>query len=142
MANHKKTFTPTKLNISDVQDQETRNRLEMKFSDYRVQKQLSVETQRKAMVTQLEAKVQEANAQIALTKFLLEAGAEFDEVQTEPFWFAYKSNGDIILESPFTERDMRNGIRLQRKQMEAAAENMDEGTGSNDLYETDEGEEQ
>ncbi|CAK9253841.1 unnamed protein product [Sphagnum jensenii] len=112
----------------------------MKFSDYRVQKQLSVETQRKAMVAQLEAKVQEAQAQISLTKFLLEAGTEFDEVQTEPIWFAYKSNGDIILESPFTERDMRNGIRLQRKQMQQAAENFDEGNSSGDLYETEEGE--
>jgi hypothetical protein len=138
MSQNNKTFKPTKLNLSEIQDPEVRNKLEMKFSDYRVQRQLSVETQRKAIVSQLESKIQEAQTQIALTKFLLEAADQFDEVQTEPVWFAYKQNGDIILESPFTERDMRNGIRLQRKQMEKAAESLEEDNGKSDLYEGDE----
>jgi hypothetical protein len=133
----RKAFTPLKINLTEIQDPEARQALEMKFMDYRIQRQLSIETQRKALISQQRAKAQESASQIALAELLMAAGQHFDEVQTEPIWFAYKSNGDIILESPFTERDMRVGIRLQRKQMNQAAEQLGENGGNDDLYEDD-----
>ena len=138
MANTRRTFTPTKLNLStEITDVGTRNELEAYFNNYRIQRELSVEAQRKALISQLESKTQEAAAQITLTKFLSLAGEHLDQVKTEPIWFAYTNTiGEIILESPFTERDMRNSVRLQRAQMEQAAQSMDD-TKNDDLYETD-----
>jgi hypothetical protein len=139
MPQKNRTFTPTKLNISEVQDEEVRGKLETKFYDYQFQKQLSVETSRKALIAQLEAKIQEANAQKSLTQFLLETADEFEQIKTEPIWFAYKQNGEIVLENPFSERDMRNSIRLQRSQLEHQQKGLAEDNGSDkDLYETDE----
>jgi hypothetical protein len=133
----KKAFTPLKINISALEDSEARQELEMKYTGYRIQRQLAIETQRLSTISVEKSKSQMASAQIAFAEFLMLASHHFDEVQTEPLWIAYKSGSDVILESPFTEKDMRSGMRLQRKQMQQSASDLDSFGGEN-LYEEDE----
>lgn len=138
--NRQRVFKPTKLRLSEVEDKDLRNTIEMEFTNYRVQRQLSVEAQRKATVAALESKIREAESQSSLMKLLTKAGEAFEAIQTEAIWFAYEDAGDIVFENPFNERDMRNAVRVQRASMEQAASNLNEDDG-NDLYESGEGNE-
>ena len=48
-------------------------------------------------------------------KFLRKAGESIPMVSVEPQWWIYRNKeGEVILESAFTERDYRNASRAQK----------------------------
>jgi hypothetical protein len=42
-------------------------------------------------------------------------------------WAAFRDNGEVVFECPFSEGDMRNAMKVNRAQLEQAARQVDEG---------------
>jgi len=132
----RRAFKITRLKVSDIEDVDLRSKVMDAFINMQGCKAVEVEKQRIATDGALEAEIATAQRGIATNKLLTlagDAGGAFDAVRTERVWFIYPKDGDIILESPFTERDMRNALRVQRANLEKQAEQV-EG-GQDDLYE-------
>jgi len=137
----RKPFRITRLKVSDIPDEELRSKVMNEFINVQGCRALEVEKQRKANNAIQEANISTAQRGIAENKMLElagEAGEAFDAIRTERVWFIYSKDGEVFLESPFTERDMRNMVRVQRASMEKQAEQLD---SDDNLYEEGEGDE-
>jgi hypothetical protein len=42
-------------------------------------------------------------------------------------WAAFRDNGEVVFECPFSEGDMRNAMKVQRAQLEQQAKQVDDG---------------
>lgn len=76
---------------------------------------------------------------MAFVQLLLEADAHLDPIRGEQTWTAYRKDGEILFECPFTEVDMRNAMRVQRANVDQAAR---QAGGAESLYEGDDDEDQ
>lgn len=132
----RKAFKITRLKVSDIEDPELREKVQMAFMTVQGVRALEVEKRREANNAIQEANIATGQRGIAENRMLSlvgDAGGQFDAVRTEQVWFIFSKDGEIMLESPFTERDMRNAVRVQRANLEEQAERMD--SQGDDLYE-------
>jgi hypothetical protein len=135
----KPTFRTTKIKLSAVQDDEVQRQLQGMFIDTQVQKSLGVEMARKATIAMLEAQNMQNEAtirELRLVAKAAEVGGAFEPLRTNPLCFVYNEGSDVIFEVPFTERDMRNAVRLQRANLNQQIKEVDD-EGSGGLYEGD-----
>ena len=131
--NRRRAFKPLRLRLSEIQDPEVRSDLEMKFEGVQVQRELAVAAARQSAIADRNRQIATAEAEIGFIKLMQEAGKHLDPINREPVWAAFRDNGEVIFECPFSEGDMRNAMKVQRAQLEQAAKQVDEN-GGDDLY--------
>ena len=114
--------------LSDIEDEELKGRLEMKFIEFETLKKLSVESQRAALRAQAHTMKTTAELQLTQLDFLIEASEAFDLISTEPIWMIRRRrDGQVVLECLLTEKDMQHMAQAQTKQMK---DQISEITGS------------
>lgn len=106
----------TKYNLSkEITDESAKQELTEVFGELETFKQRMVDDQRKAVEALSDYDISKAHATKRMVGFLRKAGEHIPMVAVEPIWWAYRTkDGDIILESAYTERDMRNAQRAQK----------------------------
>ena len=124
--NRRRAFKPLRLRLSEIQDPEVRSDLEMKFEGVQVQRELAVAAARQSAIADRNRQIATAEAEIGFIKLMQEAGKHLDPINREPVWAAFRDNGEVVFECPFSEGDMRNAMKVQRAQLEQAAKQVDE----------------
>ena len=127
----KKSHPPSQIFLlSDVKDEELREKLEHQFISYETLKKLNVEAQRVALRGQANALKTGAEVQLAQLDFLIQASDAFDLISTEPIWMIRRrADGEVVLECLVTEKDMQRMAKAQTKQMK---DQIKEITGDDD----------
>lgn len=134
----KKNTQPVLVNLSELARQagseENLNRLEELYGQMQVLLRIHTEKRRdqqlaesEVMRKKAEADKAQAEVQTYLVQILQFAGSLSDLVNVEPVWLPpYRnSQGDIILECPFTLRDQRQAMRAAKKEMLSRADEID-----------------
>lgn len=105
------------------------------FREFERYKTALVEEYRKAAESLADLDISKAMATKSMGKFLRKAGEAIPMVSVEPQWWIYRNKeGEVILESAFTEREYRNA---QRAQKAGLAREVQAEDGA-DLFEEDE----
>ena len=130
--NRRRAFKPLRLKLSEIEDPEAREKLEMKFEGVQVQRELAVAAARQSAIADRNRQIATAEAEIGFIKLMQEAGKHLDPINREPVWAAFRDNGEVVFECPFSEGDMRNAMKVQRAQLEQQAKQVDDGR--DDLY--------
>jgi hypothetical protein len=106
--------------LSDISDETAKSELLALFDRKEGYRRLSVEAGREAMLRTAEAKISQAKAETVMAQtqqaeiaFMIRAGNEFDEINTEPVWQVRKARTkdgalDVIFECLMTENDIQN----------------------------------
>lgn len=115
----------SRVRISTVQDPEIRERLLQLYGGYEVARRAMVAAQRASMQAQADLSRASADSVGLYATFLSEVGNHFDEVAKEASWNSYRDKEDVVLESFFTERDVRNAMRVQRHQLQREIDSTD-----------------
>lgn len=85
------------------------------FREFERYKTTLVEEYRKTAEALADLDISKAMATKSMGKFLRKAGEAIPMVSVEPQWWIYRNKeGEIILESAFTEREYRNAQRAQK----------------------------
>lgn len=127
----------TKFKLSELKfsGEEQQKELEELFREFERYKTTLVEEYRKVQEKIADLDISRAMATKSMAKFLRQAGEVLPMVQTEPQWWIYRNkDGEIILESAFTERDYRNASRAQKAGLSREVQSEDAAG----LFETDE----
>ncbi len=121
-------------------DPETSEKLFNLYTKVTCLRKEAVKQQRLAMIVQARAAVAMAATQEALSEFMSFSGEISEKVAVEANWLPpfTGSDGDIMVESPYTQRDQRIAARVAYNQLSKAVENSDEDLG---LDYADEGDE-
>jgi len=129
--------TKYKLNDLKFETPEQKTELEGLFREYERYKAGLVEEYRKVAESIADLDISRAMATKSIGKFLRQAGEVLAMVKVEPQWWVYRDkDGNIILESAFTERDVRNANRAQK----AALSREVQAEDGADLFETEDDE--
>ena len=139
MMKRQRAFKPLTLKLSSIADAAARHAIETLFDRFNVERTRSNEAARKAAIADAESSIAMQQARMAFVQLLLEAGAHLDPIRGEQTWTAYRRDGELIFECPFTEVDMRNAMRVQRANVDQAAR---QAGGAESLYEGDDDEDQ
>jgi hypothetical protein len=137
----RKAFKPLRLRLSQIEDPEVRSALEMRFEEVQVQREISVEAARVSAIADRERQITTAQSEIAFIRLMQEAGKHLPQIAREPVWAAFRDNGDVVFECPFSEGDMRNAMKVNRAQLEQQASQIEDGDDqpyNGDGTETDE----
>ena len=130
--NKRRAFKPLRLRLSQVEDPEVRSDLEMRYEGVQVQRELAVAAARDSAIADRRREIATAEAEIGFIKLMQEAGKHLDPINREPVWAAFRDNGEVVFECPFSEGDMRNAMNVKRAQLEQQANQV--GEAGNDLY--------
>lgn len=139
MARSNRVIRTTKYKLNDLafENPEQKTDLEGVFREYERYKASLVEEYRKVAEQIAELDIARAMATKCMGKFLRQAGEVLAMVKVEPQWWIYRDkDGNIILESAFTERDVRNANRAQK----AALSREVQAEDGADLFEADDNE--
>ena len=120
--NRRRAFKPLRLRLSEIQDPEVRSDLEMKFEGVQVQRELAVAAARQSAIADRNRQIATAEAEIGFIKLMQEAGKHLDPINREPVWAAFRDNGEVIFECPFSEGDMRNAMKVQARAARAGSQ--------------------
>lgn len=138
MKSPKRAFKVTRLKLSElVQNTQDRMDVEGVYLEFEAKRQIAVEAHRKAVQAQSAFTIAQAEMQALHQRLLLKVGQFSTEVNSEPIWYVFRRNGEIIFESPYGERTQRNLIRHQLSQLDQSVRSS-EDKDDNDLYESDE----
>lgn len=130
--------TKYKLNELKFENDEQKTELEGQFREYERYKAGLVEEYRKVAEAIADLDISRAMATKAMGKFLRQAGEVLPMVKVEPQWWIFRDkDGNIILESAFTEKDVRNANRAQKAALSREVQTEDGA----DLFEQEEGDE-
>ncbi|TSA39711.1 hypothetical protein D4R30_00695 [archaeon] len=136
-----KAFKPLTLKLSSITDETVRHQLEVLFDEFTAERAKANQAVRKAALADAESGIAQQRARMAFVQLLLtagEAGGAFDAVKGEQTWTAYRKDGELLFECPFTEVDMRNAMRVQRANVDQAARSIG---GAESLYEDEDADE-
>lgn len=138
MSERKYRGRPTLVNLSELvrqmKSEDAAQTLENLYGQMQALMRIHTEKRREQMLAEAETQRRRAEAdkaQAEVNSYLLQllqfAGSISDLVSVEPMWLPpYRnSQGDIILECPFTMRDQRTAVRAMRKELERQAEDID-----------------
>jgi len=139
MMKRQRAFKPLTLTLSSIADSVARQAIETLFDRFHVERTRSNEAARKAAIADAESSIAMQQARMAFVQLLLEAGVHLDPIRGEQTWTAYRKDGEVVFECPFTEVDMRNAMRVQRANVDQAAR---QTGGAESLYEGDDDEDQ
>lgn len=126
----------TKYKLSEIKEQhpELYTELQELFREFERYKTTLVEEYRKTAEALADLDISKAMATKSMGKFLRRAGEAIPMVSVEPQWWIYRTKeGEIVLESAFTERDYRNATRAQKAGLDREVSSADGA----DLFETD-----
>jgi hypothetical protein len=129
----------TKYKLSEIQEKFPDQFLELSelFVEFERYKTSLVEEYRKVAEAISDLDISKAMATKSMGKFLRQAGDSFPLVKTEPQWWIYRNkDGEIMLESAFSERDYRNASRANKASLSREVQSEDGA----DLFESEEGE--
>lgn len=132
----RRAFKPLRLKLSEIDDREIREKLQLQFDEVQFKRSQAVGAARESAIADRQRSIAQAEAEISFIKLMQEAGEYLDPIKTEPIWAAFREKGDVVFECPFSENDMRNSMKVQRAQMEQQAQQVEENGGG--LYEGDE----
>jgi len=113
----KRPIHTTKYKLSEIKAKfpAEHEELEELFREYERYKTALVEEYRKTAEVIADLDISKAMATKSMGKFLRKAGEAIPMVSVEPQWWVYRNKeGEIILESAFSERDYRNANRAQK----------------------------
>jgi len=113
----RKVLRTTKYKLTEIQAEHPEEFSELSdlFREFERYKTTLVEEYRRTSEAIADLDISKAMATKSMGKFLRKAGAVIPMVATEPQWWIYRNKeGEIILESAFTERDYRNANRAQK----------------------------
>jgi hypothetical protein len=137
----RKTFKPTRLKLSSIQDPEARQKIDDLVMEFEVAKQVATEKHRASVIAQGEAQIAMVKVNSSIQKILGQAADLFTEIAREPTWFIFRRESDVIFESVFTERAQRNLIRAQMSQLDKSIDSDGDGK-DDDMFESGEGEDE
>jgi hypothetical protein len=136
MAQKKQVFKVTKLKLSNfVTNPTDRMDLESRFMEFETERQIAVEKHRRAVQAQTEAQQAQLNMQRLHQGLLLKAAEFSTEIGSEPIWYIFRKDGEIVFESPYGQRTQRNLIRAEMSQLDARVNESSEAN-DDDLYES------
>jgi len=127
----------TKYKLSEIEQKSPDQFQELTelFIEFERYKTSLVEEYRKVAEAVSDLDISKAMATKSMGKFLRQAGDAFPLVKTEPQWWIYRNkDGEIVLESAFTERDYRNASRANKASLSREVQSEDGA----DLFENDE----
>ena len=113
----KRPIRTTKYKLSEIKaaHPESFEELTELFNEFERYKTTLVEEYRKTAEAIADLDISKAMATKSMGKFLRKAGESIPMVSVEPQWWIYRNKeGEIILESAFTEREYRNAARAQK----------------------------
>lgn len=134
-----KVIRTTKYKLSEVKDMtsDVKEELVGLFTEFERYKTALVEEYRKVAEAIADLDISKAMATKSMGRFLRKAGETIPMVRVEPQWWIYRDKeGEIILESAFTERDYRNASRAQKANLGREVQSED----GIDLFETEDSE--
>lgn len=126
----------TKYKLSEVKEKfpELHEELEGLFREFERYKTSLVEEYRKTAEALADLDISKAMATKSMGKFLRKAGEAIPMVAVEPQWWIYRNKeGEIVMESAFSERDYRNASRVQKAGLNREIDAED----GKELFETD-----
>lgn len=112
-----RTLRTTKYKLSEIETSHPEIFQESSelFREFELYKTSLVEEYRKVAEAIADLDIAKAMATKSMGKLLRKAGEAMPLVKTEPQWWVFRDKeGNIILESAFTERDVRNASRAQK----------------------------
>jgi hypothetical protein len=107
----------TKYKLSEIKESHPEDFTELNelFVEFERYKTALVEEYRKVAEAIADLDISKAMATKSIGRFLRKAGEAIPMVKVEPQWWIYRNkDGEVILESAFTERDYRNASRVQK----------------------------
>src|SRR5271163_3363454 len=113
----KRPIRTTKYKLSEIKEKFPTEFEELQelFREFERYKTTLVEEYRKTAEAIADLDISKAMATKSIGKFLRKAGEAIPMVSVEPQWWVYRNKeGEIILESAFSERDYRNANRAQK----------------------------
>lgn len=132
----KRVLRTTKFKLDDYKTEHPEEHAELSelFREYERYKQTLVEEYRKTAEAIADLDISRAMATKSMGKFLRKAGNIIPMVAVEPQWWIYRSKeGDVVMETAFTERDYRNASRAQKAGLNREVQSEDGA----DLFESD-----
>lgn len=130
----KTAFKPLKIKLSEIEDQEARQKIQEKFYELQFKREQAVAKQREAIVADRQQKISQAEAEISLINLLTYAGDYSDKIKTEPIWIMYNEAGELTFECPFSEADMRTQLKVNRASLNSQANQLAENNKDVDFY--------
>lgn len=127
----------TKYKLSEIKDShpEVFQEATELFVEYERYKTTLVEEYRKLQEAVADFDISRAMTTKSVGRFYRKVGEAIGLVKVEPQWWAYRDKeGNIILESAFTERDYRNATRAQKAGLSREVQSEDGA----ELFEQDE----
>ena len=102
MMKRQRAFKPLTLKLSSISDAAARQAIETLFDRFNVERARSNEAARKAALADAESSIAMQQARMAFVQLLLEAGAYLDPIRGEQTWTAYRRDGEVVFECPFS----------------------------------------
>ncbi|MGD0904925.1 MAG: hypothetical protein ABR924_18535 [Terracidiphilus sp.] len=140
MKSQGKIHPSIRFKLSEVEDEDLRSKLEMKYVELEVHKRTQVQSIRAAMRAQALAAKALAETQLAELDFIIDASEAFDLITTEPNWITRRSKeGAVILECLLTQNEMQDIARAQvkhvKEQVQEQTPNDDDGDNGPGMFE-------
>jgi hypothetical protein len=133
MPKKNRTLRVTRLKLSDfAPNQKDAGLIEASYTEFEVARQIATKKHREAAQAQATAQQAILEMQRLHQALLLKVGEMSTEVASEPVWYVFRKNGDLMFESPYGERTQRNLIRAQLQLLE---QQVNDGEKDPDLYE-------
>lgn len=139
MSTRNRVLRTTKYKLSELAKEhpDVHTELQTLFHEYELYKAGLVEEYRKVAEAIADLDISKAMATKSVGKFLRKAGEIIPMVKVEPQWWLYRTkDGEIILESAFTEKDYRNATRAQKAGLNREVQSEDGA----ELFETEDDE--
>jgi hypothetical protein len=137
VAQRNRVLRTTKFRLSEIKGEfpDICKELEELFTEFERYKTSMVEEYRKAAEVLADLDISKAMTVKSMGRFLRKAGEAIPMVKVEPQWWIYRTKeGEIILESAFTERDYRNATRAQKAGLDREVQAED----ADDIFEKEE----
>lgn len=134
----KKAFKPLKIKISQIEDQEAREKIQEKFYELQFKREQAVAKQREAIIADRNQKIAQADAETSLINLLVYAGDYSDAIKKEPLWIIYNEAGELTFECPYSEENMLTQLKVNRASLNNQAKQLSEDDHNVDFYNEDE----
>lgn len=117
-----RTFKITRLSSAELSS-DAQMLIDLAYAEFEDSKKAVVKAHRLAQDAAAELSAAQAKTVRLSNKLDMLGGEHWDALATEPVWFKFKDDkGNVIFENPFTERDLRNAMRVQNAKMNSEAE--------------------
>ena len=146
MAQHNKILRMTTVNISELVkgNEELQSQLWNDYTGLQVASRDLTAAINELRLAAAKVSIAQGTRDIHMSQFMTTAAKVSDKVAMEPNWLPPFTNkeGDLVLESPFTQRDQRVAARVAHHNLNRAASQAAEDIGDdNEMFDGGEGDE-